>query len=174
MLAPRSDKRLTASRRRGALGSPRGAWQTRRVSVTTTPAEELLFEGHPALVPSLGPLLLAVITLGLSLLYAWATSRATRYRITNQRVVVETGLLSKRLDQIDLYRIHDYVVERPLGQRLLGTGNLILRTQDRSTPAVTLHGLSTDVVVLYERLRNATEAEKRRRGVRVLDADPVA
>lgn len=135
--------------------------------------EELLFEGHPALVASLGPLLLSILTLGLALLIYWAKSRGTRYRITTQRVVVESGLLDKRLDQIDLYRIHDYVVERPLGQRLLGTGNLILSTQDRSTPAVALRGLSTDVVVLYERLRKATEAEKRKRGVRVLDADPV-
>ena len=132
-----------------------------------------MFDGHPALVPDLGTLLAAILTLGLWLLVAWAKSRGTHYRITDQRVVVESGLLSKRLDQIDLYRIHDYVVERPLGQRMLGTGNLILSTQDRSTPAVRLYGLSTDVVALYERLRAATEAEKRRRGVRVLDADPV-
>ena len=124
-------------------------------------------------MPDLGTLLAAILTLGLWLLVAWAKSRGTHYRITDQRVVVESGLLSKRLDQIDLYRIHDYVVERPLGQRMLGTGNLILSTQDRSTPAVRLHGLRTDVVALYERLRAATEAEKRRRGVRVLDADHV-
>jgi 20S proteasome alpha/beta subunit len=51
---------------------------------------------------------------------------------------------------------------------------LVLSTQDRSTPALKLSGLSADVVQLYERLRKATELEKRRRGVRVLDADPVA
>lgn len=170
MRARRSDKRAPS---RGHLGSLRGAWQTRGVAVTKTEDEELLFEGHPALVPSLGPLLLAIVTLGIALLFAWAKSRATRYRVTTQRVVVESGLLNKRLDQIDLYRIHDYVVERPLGQRLMGTGNLLLSTQDRSTPALALRGLRTDVVALYERLRKATEAEKRRRGVRVLDADPV-
>lgn len=135
--------------------------------------EELLFEGHPALLKSVVPLLVTILTLGLGLLYYWIESRSTRYRITSQRVVVESGLLNKRLDQIDLYRIHDYIVERPLGQRLLGTGNLVLATQDRSTPALKLAGLSTDVVQLYERLRKATEQEKRRRGVRVLDADPV-
>jgi uncharacterized membrane protein YdbT with pleckstrin-like domain len=135
--------------------------------------EELLFEGHPALLQSVVPLLVSILTAGLGLLYYWVQSRATRYRITSQRVVVETGLLNKRLEQIDLYRIHDYTVERPLGQRLLGTGNLVLSTQDRSTPALKLSGLSTDVVQLYERLRKATELEKRRRGVRVLDADPV-
>jgi uncharacterized membrane protein YdbT with pleckstrin-like domain len=143
------------------------------VRVTPNPGEEPLFEGHPALVPDFGTLIAAILTLGLWLLFAWFRSRATHYRVTSQRVVVESGILSKRLDQIDLYRIHDYVVERPLGQRLLGTGNLLLATQDRSTPAIALRGLSTDVVALYEKLRTATEVEKRRRGVRVLDADPV-
>jgi len=139
-----------------------------------TDHEELLFQGNPALLASLGPLLVCIFTLGLGLLYYWGHSRSTSYRITTQRVVVETGLFSKRLDQIDLYRIHDYVVERPFGQRLMGTGNLVLSTQDRTTPAVKLAGLSTDVVKLYEQLRKATEVEKRRRGVRVLDADPIA
>src|SRR5262245_25085855 len=135
--------------------------------------EEVLFEGHPALLTSFGRLLVAILTAGLGLLYFWLVSRATHYRVTSQRIVVETGILNKRLDQIDLYRIHDYVVERPLAQRMMGTGNIALSTQDRSTPAIQLKGLATEVVALYERLRKATEDEKRRRGVRVLDADPV-
>jgi uncharacterized membrane protein YdbT with pleckstrin-like domain len=135
--------------------------------------EELLFEGSPAALSSVGPVLICVVTLGLALIYFWARAQGIRYRVTTQRVVVESGLLSKRLDQIDLYRIHDYVVERPLGQRIMGTGNLVLSTQDRTTPALRLAGLKTDVVQLYERLCQATEVEKRRRGVRVLDADPV-
>lgn len=138
----------------------------------TATSENVLFEGHPAVLSSLVPLLVSVLTLGLALVYYWAQSRSTHYRVTSQRVVVETGILNKRLDQVDLYRIHHYVVERPLAQRLMGTGNLLLATQDRSTPAIRLAGLATDVVQLYERLRKATEDEKRRRGVRVLDVDP--
>jgi uncharacterized membrane protein YdbT with pleckstrin-like domain len=133
--------------------------------------EGVLFDGHPALLPSVVDWVIAILTLGLALLVYLARARSVHYRITTQRVVVETGLLGKRLDQIDLYRIHDYVVERPLGQRMAGTGNIVLQTVERSTPAVRLSGLSTDVVHLYERLRRATEAEKQRRGVRVLDAD---
>ena len=135
--------------------------------------ECVLFEGNPALLPSVLHWVIAILTLGLALLVYLARSRSTHYRVTTQRVVVETGLLNKRLDQTDLYRIHDYVVERPLGQRIVGTGNLVLQTVDRTSPAVRLVGLHTDVVALYERLRKATEAEKQRRGVRVLDADRV-
>ena len=42
------------------------------------------------------------------------------------------------------------------------------------TPALRIDGIKADVVALYERLRKATEEEKRRRGVRVLDAERVA
>jgi uncharacterized membrane protein YdbT with pleckstrin-like domain len=133
--------------------------------------ESVLFEGSPAVLPSLLHWVVAILTLGLALLVYFARARSVHYRVTTQRVVVESGILNKRLDQTDLYRIHDYVVERPLGQRIVGTGNLLLQTVDRSTPAVRLEGLATDVVALYERLRKATEAEKRKRGVRVLDAD---
>jgi uncharacterized membrane protein YdbT with pleckstrin-like domain len=135
--------------------------------------ESVLFEGHPAVLPSIGSWLITVLTLGLGAAYFWLRSIGVSYKVTTQRVIVERGLLSKRLDQIDLYRIHDYVVERPFGQRLAGTGNLVLQTVDRTTPAVRLGGLATDVVQLYEKLRKATEHEKRRRGVRVLDADHV-
>ena len=131
--------------------------------------EEVLFEGRPALVPSLGVLLLAIVTFGLWLLPRWWHRGSTLYRLTTRRIVVETGLLSKRLEQIDLYRIADYTVDRPFGQRLLGTGNLLLRTFDKSTPELNVHEIKTDVVSLYERLRAATEAEKTRRGVRMVD-----
>ena len=133
--------------------------------------EELLFSGHPAAIRGVGPLLLAVLTLGIWALVAWVRSRSTHYKITTQRIVIESGLFSKRMEQIDLYRVIDYVVERPLGQRVMGTGNIVLEAMDKTTPEIRIEGVKTDVVALYERLRYATEQEKRRRGVRVLDVE---
>lgn len=132
-------------------------------------SEELLFEGRPALVRSIGQLLLCLVTLGLWLIPSWWASLSKHYRVTSRRVVVETGVLSKKLEQVDLYRIHDYTVERPFGQRMMGTGNIALKTHDKTTPDVTLAGLRTDVIALYEKLRTATELERQRRGVRVID-----
>jgi uncharacterized membrane protein YdbT with pleckstrin-like domain len=128
-------------------------------------AEELLFQG-------VGGLLLAVLTLGIWLVVRFFQTRGTFYKITTQRIVVEHGILSKRMEQIDLYRVVDYVVERPFGQRIMGTGNLILEAMDKTTPEIHIDGIKTDVVALYERLRYATEQEKRRRGVRVMDVEP--
>ena len=135
------------------------------------PGEEVLFDGHPALVPSFGKLLLAIITLGLWLAPLWWQSRSRHYRLTTRRVIVETGILNKRLEQLDLYRVSDYTVLRPVSQRILGTGNLLLRTLDRTSPEVLISNIKTDVVALYERIRAATEAEKQKHGVRVMDME---
>jgi uncharacterized membrane protein YdbT with pleckstrin-like domain len=134
-----------------------------------TEAEDELFVGRPALVPSVAQLLLAILTLGLWLLRLWWLMLSRHYRVTTRRVVIEEGVLSKRLEQVDLYRISDYTVERPFGQRIMGTGNIVLKTFDKTTPEVTLYGLKTDVVGLYERLRSATEIDRKKRGVRMVD-----
>jgi uncharacterized membrane protein YdbT with pleckstrin-like domain len=131
--------------------------------------EEVLFEGRAALVPSFGSLLACIFTLGLWLLVRWIRTLSQHYRITNRRIVVESGVLSKKLEQIDLYRVADYTVERPFGQRLMGTGNLLLKTFDKSTPELHVLEIKTDVVGLYERVRAATEGEKQRVGVRMVD-----
>jgi uncharacterized membrane protein YdbT with pleckstrin-like domain len=131
--------------------------------------EEVLFDGRPALLPSIGSWAVAILTVGLALAYFWLRRASKHYRITTERIVVESGIFSKRMDQVDIYRITDFVVERPFGQRISGTGNIVLTAMDRSSPEVRLQWLKTDVVSLYERLRKATETEKRRRGVRLVD-----
>ncbi len=140
--------------------------------MTTTPAhEETLYEGAPSLIPGLGSLALAVLTLGLALIYLWARRGGTTYRVTSQRIVVESGLFSRKLEQVDLYRVNDFTVERPFSQRVMGTGNLTMTTFDKSTPIVNLVDLKTDVVALYEKTRAAVEAAKESRRVRMLDVE---
>jgi uncharacterized membrane protein YdbT with pleckstrin-like domain len=131
--------------------------------------EEVLFEGRAALVPNVTTLVVAILTLGLWLLVRWFKTMGRNYRITTRRIVVETGVLSKKLEQIDLYRVADYTVERPFGQRIMGTGNLMLKTFDKTTPELDVLDIKTDVVKLYEQVRAATEADKARRGVRMVD-----
>lgn len=135
--------------------------------------EELLYQGRPAVIQGIGGLLLAILTLGISALIQYIRTRGTSYKITTQRVVIESGVFSKRMEQIDLYRVVDYVVDRPFSQRIMGTGNIILEAMDKTTPEIRITGIKTDVVALYERLRYCTEQEKKRRNVRVLDVEPV-
>jgi|SRR5690606_20735904 len=146
------------------------------LSLMTTPPppaaevnEQVLYEGRPALVPGLLTCVVAVLTLGLYLIARYVKVLGVHYRVTTRRVVIETGVLSKKLEQVDLYRITDYQVERPFGQRLFGTGNIVLITVDKTNPRVEVREIKTDVLQLYEAIRTATETDRARRGVRVVD-----
>jgi hypothetical protein len=137
--------------------------------------EQTLFEGHPAIIGSAGDLLLVLVTLGLAWFWLAARSRATSYKVTTSRVVVETGLADKKIEQVDLYRVVDFSVLLPLGERLVGTGTLVLEADDktlRESPSkgtVRLARIRTDVRRLYERVRAARDADRARRGVMAMD-----
>lgn len=151
-----------------SLGEPpRGAASK---AASSAPIEKVLYEGRPAAISGAFELLLVILTLGLAGIWLWARSLGSHYKVTTSRIVIEQGLFSKKLEQIDLYRVEDYVVDLPFGQRMLGTGNLLISTTDRTTKGeVRLDRLRTDVRALYEALRTATEADKTRRGVRRFD-----
>ncbi len=70
-----------------------------------------------------GCLGLAVIVFGIGLLRRDATEMA----VTNKRVIVKTGLASRRTVELLLTRIESVVVEEPFIGRMLGFGTVILR-----------------------------------------------
>jgi uncharacterized membrane protein YdbT with pleckstrin-like domain len=131
----------------------------------------VLFEGEPAIVSSIGVVFLLILTAGLAWIWLFFRRGGTKYKITNQRIVIDRGIFSKTMEQLDLYRVNDFTVDRPFGQRLLGTGNIKLQTFDKTSPIVQLEDLKTDVVKLYETLRVAVESAKQNKGVRVLDME---
>jgi|SRR6185312_4248840 len=133
--------------------------------------EETFFEGHPAAIGSLGALLVVILTAGLAAIYFWIRARGTKYRLTSQRVIVETGVFGKRVDQLDLYRIVDFVVERSFGQRVMGTGTITVDAMDKTSPVTRVEGIRANVMGLYERLRASAEVEKQRHLVRPMDLE---
>ena len=58
----------------------------------------------------------------------------TVYKLTQQKLLVETGFFNKRQEEVRLYRVMDLTLNRPLGQRLWGLGTIHCCTADRSTP----------------------------------------
>ena len=128
--------------------------------------ERTLFAGNPAPLHSIGRWALTVVTLGIAGLVYWLESRSTRYEITTQRVRIERGMLSKSMQDIELYRIDDIVIEQPVGMRVLGQGRLILRSTDRSLPEVRIAGVP-GFASLADRLREHALKDRERRGISV-------
>ncbi len=133
------------------------------MAVSDWSAEETtLYQGSPAIVGSLGRLLLCIVTLGLAYLWFWLKDSHIKYLITNQRVVVERGIFNRVIDTVELYRVDDIELSKPFSQRLLGTGNITLVTSDRLQPSIHLHRLPLDVRELYEKLRPHIQEAKLR------------
>lgn len=58
----------------------------------------------------------------------------TVYKLTDEKLFIETGFFSKREEEIRLYRVMDLTLKRPFGQRLWGLGTIHCCTADKSTP----------------------------------------
>ncbi|HEX9161102.1 MAG TPA: PH domain-containing protein, partial [Thermoanaerobaculia bacterium] len=67
--------------------------------------------------------------------------RSTLYTITNQRVMIERGLLSKSLSEIDLRYVDDTQFYQGVFDRLLGVGNVTIISSDKATPVYVLGGV---------------------------------
>jgi len=92
---------------------------------------------------------------------AYARLRGVRYRLTNQRLTVETGLFSKRVDDIDLRTLQDVTLEQSAMERLLSVGRLVIVSADHSRPRLVLIGIR-DPRDVRERVRaGAYQASQR-------------
>ncbi|MBP3387835.1 MAG: PH domain-containing protein [Clostridia bacterium] len=58
----------------------------------------------------------------------------TVYKLTKEKLLIETGFLSKSEEEVRLYRIMDLTLKRPFWQRLFGVGTIHCCTADKSTP----------------------------------------
>jgi membrane protein YdbS with pleckstrin-like domain len=70
-----------------------------------------------------------------------ARLRTTRYRLTNQRLVVESGLVSRTLAEVDLRSVEDLVFRQGPLERLLGIGRVGVVSSDRNAPRLQLLGV---------------------------------
>ena len=86
----------------------------------------------------------------------------TVYKLTEEKLIIETGFLSKKEEEIRLYRIMDMTLIRPLGQRLFGLGTIHLCTADKSTPEVDIKCIkqSREVKELLSDMVEAQREEK--------------
>lgn len=94
--------------------------------------------------------------------------RCRVYELTSERLRVSRGVLSKRIDELELYRVKDISVDRPFWLRLFGLGSLVLDTSDHTTPQVVIAALP-DYDALRARLRERVETRRRERGVTEVD-----
>jgi membrane protein YdbS with pleckstrin-like domain len=103
-------------------------------------------------------------TVGIAFIVYWVRSIATTYEITTQRVKIERGIFSKTKENIELFRIDHFELQKPLGMRLLGQSILLLRSSDTSFMTVIMLGIP-NLESLADTLRECSLRERTRRQV---------
>ena len=143
-----------------------------QTQVPPTPAEEQpIFELKPAARAFLGQMFWGVVLLPIAvglllLLGVWYKTASTRYRLTTQRLFMQTGLIAKKLEEVELFRVKDVTVSQGFIQRLLGVGSVVVLSTDDTTPRLELAGIPNPVEV-KEQIRGAFRAARQREGMRM-------
>lgn len=104
----------------------------------------------------------------LIMLFKRWTLKSTSYRLTNQRFFVDEGILNRKSEELELYRVKDITVVRPFFLRIVGRGNIILHTSDKTNPTVVVKAIK-NIDVVRDDIRNLVEHWRKEKGVREVD-----
>ncbi len=156
------------------------------------PNENIVWEGNPSQVTNLGVYLVcalitaAIVVAGVLMapqafwllivpatvaLWKFLELVSFRYTVTTERVGLRRGVLTKRTDSIELYRVKDTTVVEPFFLRLFGLADIVLSSSDRTTPLLVLHAVPNGMG-LREKIRANVERLRVQKSVREVDFAP--
>lgn len=90
----------------------------------------------------------------------------TRYKLTEDRLFVETGFFSTKYEEIVLYRIKDISLKRTLWQKICGVGTITVQSSDKTTPLLVIKNVKKSFAV-KELLHESVEQQKLARRYRI-------
>ncbi|HEX6259919.1 MAG TPA: PH domain-containing protein [Woeseiaceae bacterium] len=137
--------------------------------------EKTVWLGTPSQVVNLGSFILLGLFFWLVIplfiiLWKWLVVKNTKYELTTERLRMRHGVLNKKTDELELYRVRDYKLEQPFFLRIFSLGNISLQTSDKSHPHVVIRAIPNSEQ-LREQFRTHVEACRMRKGVRELDVE---
>lgn len=88
-----------------------------------------------------------------------------KYTLTVETLTVRTGIISRQFNNLELYRVKDYIVTQSVSERLFGLMTVTLIINDITNPTVKLQG--TLVSNITETIRDLVQ--KARNNNRILE-----
>lgn len=87
----------------------------------------------------------------------------TRYGLTQDKLIIDTGFLNRCEDEIRLYRIMDVTLKRSFWERLFGLGTIHCCTGDKTSPEIDLKHIknSRDVKNMLSDMIEKERSERR-------------
>ena len=147
----------------------------RAAEPTRVRAETQVWAGRPSQIVNLGgfiacPLFCWLIIPIFVAIWRYLLVRTMRYELTTQRFRVTHGVLARRTDELELYRVKDTAFSQTLFQRMFGLGTIAMATSDESTPLAIIACIpASRAKALREEIRNIVEDLRDRKRVREID-----
>lgn len=93
----------------------------------------------------------------------------TRYTVTEEQIVINSGFLNTRENSCYMYKIQDVELRASLGERLFGLGTIVCFTGDTTHPQLCLEHIRNAKEIKDVIFRVSEEARRKRRTVNTLD-----
>jgi len=131
--------------------------------------ELVIWEGRPSHVKDLGyhavclalsPLVVPIVLM----VRRGLDTHFHQYGITSERLRVTKGILSKRIKEMELYRVKETSIHQPFFLRLFRLANVVLTTGDPKKPEIVLRAVP-HAPALRESLRECIETMRDRKHV---------
>lgn len=109
--------------------------------------------------------------------FLWAAwrhleNRCTSWTITSQRLLHRTGVLNVVQEEIELIRVRDFQIRKPLWLRVMGLGDLIVTSRDPSMPVMKI-AAQAQVEAIRDALRRQVLRRQAELGYREFDAGSI-
>lgn len=88
----------------------------------------------------------------------------TKYTLTNEKLIIDTGILARTQEEIRLYRITDFSVKQSILQRLFGVGNITIYSSDNTQREFTIYDVKKPYVI-KDILSDKVEKERDKKGI---------
>ncbi len=124
----------------------------------------MIHGGDPPLTTKL---LDVVIPIAVAVVFSFGLTlyrKSIRFRVTNTVIETERGLLSKRIDVLQLWRCRDVAYRQNLVDRILGIAHIDVFAQDTTTPHIEIVGMPASRQ-LFESLRDSIEIQRHAKNV---------
>jgi uncharacterized membrane protein YdbT with pleckstrin-like domain len=96
--------------------------------------------------------------------------KAIRYSLTSQRLSVDSGIFVRTHDQLELFRVRDFVIDAPLYMTILGVRHVRIISRDESLPILTLIA-QPNAHALIDMVRELVQRRKDEIGLREIETN---
>lgn len=142
---------------------------------TASTGERELWVGRPSQLTNLRTFVIGaafcwlVVPLGRAV-WRYLIVRTTRYQLTTERLRTTRGIISRHVEELELYRVKDTAFSQSVFERVFGLATVRITSSDHSTPTTTIDSVPAPIAEwVREVMRGCVEDLRTRKQVREVD-----